>query len=49
MVRGIPQFIVRKGDVCDACSMGKNHMDPFFLDDEKPIRNILNNVHSNVC
>jgi hypothetical protein len=41
MVRGIPQFNVSKGSVCDACAMGKHHRDPFFSNDEKLLGNLL--------
>jgi hypothetical protein len=49
MVRGIPQFNVRKISVCYACYMGKHHGDPFFTNDEKHARKPLYLVHSNVC
>jgi hypothetical protein len=41
MVRGMPQFNVTRGGVCDACAMGKHHRDPFFKNDEKIVRKRL--------
>jgi hypothetical protein len=49
MVRGMPQFNVTRGGVCDSCAMGKYHMIIFFSNNDKFVRKPLDLIHSDVC